>query len=46
MDVHTNGEVYVCISHATIVPCEEEGQHLISNWLADVQKILEIMEKQ
>jgi hypothetical protein len=46
MDVHQNADLYVCISHGTIAPCEHEGQHLISNWAADVQKILETMEKQ
>lgn len=46
MSIHTDGDVYVCISHKTIAPCQEEGQHLISNWVVDVKKILEMMEKQ
>jgi hypothetical protein len=39
-------DIYVCITHQTIVPCDQGEHHLISNWLVDVQKILETMEKQ
>lgn len=44
MNIHEDGEFYVCISHQVVVPCEYEGQHLISNWKSDVKRILEIME--
>lgn len=35
---------YVCIMHQKILPCEIGEHHLVSNWVADVQKILKIME--
>ena len=38
-------ETYVCITHQTVCPCNKGEQHLISNWKADVKKILSIMEK-
>jgi len=37
-------ENYVCITHQTLCPCNEGEQHLISNWAADVRKILKMME--
>lgn len=45
MSVHKDSELYVCISHQVVAPCEEEGQHLISNWKPDVEKILEIIRE-
>ena len=40
-----DNEVYVCITHQCIAPCEEGDNHLISNWAADVRKIMKLMEK-
>jgi hypothetical protein len=35
---------YVCITHQTMFPCTRGDQHLLSNWSADVKKIISIME--
>ena len=43
-NVYNEDETYVCITHINICPCKEEGNHLISNWKVDVDKILKIME--
>jgi len=45
MNIHENGDIYVCISHQVVAPCNEEGQHLISNWKADVEKILSLIKE-
>lgn len=34
-------DIYVCITHKCIIPCQEGDRHLVSNWPADVRKILE-----
>lgn len=44
-DIFDDLEMYVCITHQCLVPCNTGDNHLISNWNADVQKILNIMEK-
>lgn len=41
-----NTGVYVCITHKQVIPCDGGDQHLISNWKADVDKILETMENE
>lgn len=40
MDVFDNSDIYVCITHQRILPCDEETYHLVSNWIVDVTKIL------
>jgi hypothetical protein len=44
-NIDDDSDVYVCITHQKIVPCEEGEQHLISNWASDVKKILSIIER-
>ena len=44
-DIYEDSDTYVCITHKQLMPCIGEGNHLISNWVSDVQKILTIMEK-
>jgi hypothetical protein len=44
-DIYEDSDTYVCITHKQLMPCIEEGSHLVSNWVSDVQKILKIMEK-
>lgn len=41
----TNSELYVCITHQSIAPCEVGEYHLLSNWTSDVHKILKMIEK-
>lgn len=43
--VYDDSDIYVCITHGTIIPCDEGDHHLISNWASDVGKILKDMEK-
>ena len=38
-------DIYVCITHHRVCPCQEEGKHLISNWAIDVRKIISLMEE-
>jgi hypothetical protein len=45
MNIHEVGDFYVCISHKSIIPCDYEGSHLISNWKPDVEKILELIKE-
>lgn len=40
-----DNEIYVCITHQCVVPCENGERHLISNWTVDVKKVLSLMEK-
>jgi hypothetical protein len=40
-----NLETYVCITHHSLVPCEQGENHLISNWNTDVNKILKLMRE-
>ena len=42
--IHDNSEIYVCITHHTITPCDKGEHHLISNWKSDVKKILSLIE--
>lgn len=35
------GDTYVCITHRTVLPCNNDGCHLVSNWPVDVEKILD-----
>ena len=44
-DVYEDSEIYVCITHRELMPCEKGDHHLVSNWISDVQKILKIMER-
>jgi len=44
-DIYEDSDEYVCITHQQLMPCIGEGNHLISNWISDVQKILKLMEK-
>jgi hypothetical protein len=44
-DINEDSEIYVCITHQRVVPCDEGDHHLISNWVVDVKKIMRLMEK-
>lgn len=43
VDIFDEDDVYVCITHQSIAPCEQGDKHLISNWQADVVKILSVI---
>ena len=44
-DIYEDLDKYVCKTHQQLIPCIGDGNHLVSNWVSDVQKILKIMEK-
>lgn len=43
-DVFEESEKYVCITHQQILPCDEGKYHLVSNWIVDVNKILNLIK--
>ena len=43
-NIFDDAELYVCITHKVITPCDEDGYHLVSNWPSDVKKILDIID--
>jgi hypothetical protein len=45
-DIFEDSETYVCITHQALLPCNEGQHHLVSNWITDVTKILNVMEEQ
>jgi len=40
-----DSDIYVCITHQCVTPCEMGEHHLISNWISDVDKILKLIEE-
>ena len=44
-DVFEDSGIYVCITHQRLLPCDEGQYHLVSNWIVDVTKILNMMEE-
>lgn len=44
-NINEDEDIYVCITHQSVCPCDKGDKHLISNWTADVKKILSLMEK-
>jgi len=45
-DIYEDSDTYVCITHKQLMPCIEGQNHLVSNWITDVTKILNVMEEQ
>jgi hypothetical protein len=45
-DIFEDSETYVCITHQVLLPCNKGQHHLVSNWITDVTKILNVMEEQ
>lgn len=44
-DIFEDSGTYVCITHQQLLPCDEGIYHLVSNWIVDVTKILNLMEE-